>query len=132
MRRTTIGGVAVVVALGAAGLAASPAAWSAGPKAPAYDTTTLAGKVAWQDADHFNFRIAGAPPLRPRRDTRADHALAFVCPVDHRGAHCRVGADRMDASIVGGPAAGPVMRQEQGTMHNALRIRHSSLGMSRV
>ena len=46
MRRTTIGGVAVVVALGAAGLAASPAAWSAGPKAPAYDTTTLAGKVA--------------------------------------------------------------------------------------
>ena len=25
----------------------------------------LAGNVAWQDADHFNFRLAGAPPTDP-------------------------------------------------------------------
>jgi tetratricopeptide (TPR) repeat protein len=25
----------------------------------------LAGKVAWQDADHFNFRLPGAPPTEP-------------------------------------------------------------------
>ena len=25
----------------------------------------LTGNVAWQDADHFNFRLAGAPPTDP-------------------------------------------------------------------
>ena len=25
----------------------------------------LVGKVAWQDADHFNVRLAGAPPTDP-------------------------------------------------------------------
>ena len=25
----------------------------------------LAGKVVWQDANHFNFRLAGPPPTDP-------------------------------------------------------------------
>ena len=28
-------------------------------------TAALAGKVAWQDADHFNFRLVGAPSTDP-------------------------------------------------------------------